>query len=924
VTLLTKKPVLTPPADSKTARNDRERDLLEVYGKLADSVAKNHPYIAICGDTHTSIAAVIKRQKDSDNEIAYGNRDVDITAKYTGSVTLEAKMLSLATPTFPRTFLDANLQNWRVIPLTQRTSTAYYGRPDASQEAQYQVLGPTLQNFLQEGYSLEPADLYQELYEVERLDRRQGIDIYRRKGSRSVRKPRENHSQFRPLTKHPAITSPPRVILLNVDGQHFLTDPAEGETHARELIRLCGDAKPWVICKFRSQELDIAPSALEALTKNRDKYSLCLVINADDIRLRGRSISRAISWERTVQETIARIEDYGRGSATGKPRVKLDIVVVCFSMDAALVGQRIGDSYSWAHVYDPAEIEGDFSASVSGTTRGVLSTVASSLAHCFLLNPHTAGTLSKLAIEYVRRGLVASRLSHRRGLTLTRQSSTGGKELAGIVPVESVSIDSLGPFAARDGAYALPTDVMSEVIRSGHIRAITWIPDVPETEETRVRFKAVTRLLAEDFKRASELVVSELDEATLKKMSYVPGTGNVTESVFDSTWWSLIGMKAESYGGGGWLELAKQVLIFGPASLNRAESATVNGRDLGVPMLQYGNLIALGRAEIETYRDLHQLFRQYAKRDFVHPLNIGVFGEPGSGKTFAIKEIMHLLAKAGLLSEDPITKDVSQFASDEDLDAAFRHVANECLAGKVPVVFWDEYDANKNGAPFGWLQSFLEPMQARQHSSGGIGRSVFVFAGSRFRSSSELRFADLFIENDWTFDLADTSAEAQKMRADASAAYQLLCRQEGTLTAGRAAKFGDWAKSKGRDFKSRLTRSIDVIGVNEGGAGIRDRETFLLKRALLIRGVLYKCFPELFEDQSKEGKLSISEHVCNALLSSDVNFVHGARSLETILRACGARGAVTLNSSHLPSEDMVAMHVKEVSELEKHYRAQRG
>ena len=55
------------------------------------------------------------------------------------------------------------------------------------------------------------------------------------------------------------------------------------------------------------------------------------------------------------------------------------------------------------------------------------------------------------------------------------------------------------------------------------------------------------------------------------------------------------------------------------------------------------------------------------------------------------------------------------------------------LSGKLPLVFWDEFDTALEGQPLGWLRYFLAPMQDGAFQDGQIthpiGRAIFVFAG---------------------------------------------------------------------------------------------------------------------------------------------------------------------------------------------------
>ena len=63
------------------------------------------------------------------------------------------------------------------------------------------------------------------------------------------------------------------------------------------------------------------------------------------------------------------------------------------------------------------------------------------------------------------------------------------------------------------------------------------------------------------------------------------------------------------------------------------------------------------------------------------------------------------------------------------------------LSGKIPLVFWDEFDTSLEETPLGWLRYFLAPMQDGKFQEGQInhpiGRAIFVFAGGTSSSMAE-------------------------------------------------------------------------------------------------------------------------------------------------------------------------------------------
>jgi len=180
--------------------------------------------------------------------------------------------------------------------------------------------------------------------------------------------------------------------------------------------------------------------------------------------------------------------------------------------------------------------------------------------------------------------------------------------------------------------------------------------------------------------------------------------------------WSLLGMtKWDLY------SLARQIALHGPMKALQGWN---------IPIAKYNYLVTVDRKEIEFLQNLRSLISEYLQNKSSQPLSIAVFGPPGSGKSFSIKQ----LAKALDLPDQEIadvTFNLSQFNEDDptDLHQAFHVVRDISLSGKTPLVFWDEFDSKD----LAWLRYFLAPMQDGEFQEGqlthSIGKSIFVFAG---------------------------------------------------------------------------------------------------------------------------------------------------------------------------------------------------
>ena len=287
-----------------------------------------------------------------------------------------------------------------------------------------------------------------------------------------------------------------------------------------------------------------------------------------------------------------------------------------------------------------------------------------------------------------------------------------------------------------------------------------------------------------------------------------------------------------------------------------------------VPSARFSALFTFDRIEIESYRSIKNLMTEYMRRkDATVPLSIAVFGPPGSGKSFGVTQLA--------LKFDPqrvfkMEFNVAQFTSIDDLTDAFHKVRDLVLEGKIPLVFFDEFDTSFNGE-LGWLKYFLAPMQDGMFKEGGtthpIGRSIFVFAGGT--SSTFQQF----------------SRENIKGKQD---------DKENTMK-----KFRD---AKGKDFVSRLRGYVNVMGPNRAGD---DDTFFIIRRALLLRSLLVRKAPQLFDDN---GNACIDSGVLRGFLKVPA-YKHGARSMEAIIEMSMLTGKRRFDQASLPPHEQLELHV---------------
>ncbi len=522
---------------------------------------------------------------------------------------------------------------------------------------------------------------------------------------------------------------------------------------------------------------------LWAILTSKHADRLVVVLNMDDLREAGASISTRLSWERTALDFAAQIQ----GNELFQRLRGCRWLIVRCGLEGALCWHCPGGDAAQARlwlVYDPAGIEGSYAAGFRGFMTGYGSAftagLAAKLAGAAL--PKTQEEIPQPLRNGIMAGLASARALLEAGFVPSQNNSIS-------YPVVSVGI------AARKGNQACSVIAVP----------LPGSPANPDGDRWTILKK--------------RLPGGELLDDTARELVL---TGQPTDAL------------------------------------------------KSVPLGRFGNISTYDRREIEAYRALSNLIREYLENPKPdRPLCVAVFGPPGAGKSFGVREVAQSVARGrSVISERAFN--LSQFQAPEDLGPALHLVRDDVIAGKVPLVFFDEFDSSVGTAKLFWLKFLLAPMQDGKFLEHGaehpIGKAIFVFAGGTCDS------------------------------------FDLFARKAGTSEADRAPTELQFREAKGPDFISRLRGILDVTGIEHSDDY---RGPALLRRAAVLRFLLPRKARQLLDTTKR---LRMAPGLVRAFLHV-ARFEHGVRSLESLLDMSQLAGHEDFNPGCLPSPSQLRLHV---------------
>jgi hypothetical protein len=307
---------------------------------------------------------------------------------------------------------------------------------------------------------------------------------------------------------------------------------------------------------------------------------------------------------------------------------------------------------------------------------------------------------------------------------------------------------------------------------------------------------------------------------------------------------------------------------------------------------QIGHLRTTDPAEIDPVITLHNVMDSYVSKDAVlRPLCIGVFGPPGSGKSFAVTQVANEISKH--YSGNPFDLfefNLTQFASPDEINSAIDPIRASVAQGKVPIAFWDEFDCRYDDHEFGYLRYFLPSMQDGVTYVHGIpyhiGRAIFVFAGG--------------------------------VKASWQGMEDLL-----TPTDPKDLQLAKTLKIP--DFMSRLRVVLDIDGIEVSEHLLRDSASDVeleeLRRVLLKRAFI---IAHQMQTHWKTAARKTSGLLLRLLLA---DYKFGARSIEAVIEASRAADRLVYGLPELLAPSAARIHAVWRVELERridHVRKTKG
>ncbi|NRG17908.1 AAA family ATPase [Rhizobiales bacterium] len=574
------------------------------------------------------------------------------------------------------------------------------------------------------------------------------------------------------------------------------------------------------------------------------------IIDAQDLRRAGLPITRSLSWGRPIKDIVQHIENK-------KIKYLPNYFIITFDYDASALFHldNSGDNITVKEVsllFSVNRSEGEFQAGFEGSMPGAQSIFTSALTASIyqILQENQSLKLDSEEAEFL---LTYSLIAKQRVLK------------CGFSPVNTKNMFE---------AISQENDIKSQFTNLTFHESVFALPAQKNTNNEK-----------KEEERLADSIMPPDKQPDVFDNPYVRGYGENKRSQLrkDQERYGLTFLKFKK----NWLQdPEKELFDVLSADFENADKAYIDYvrsgkiKDSSLPLCNIGKIKTISRKEIESLRAIRRLIKSYVAdgRRGPTPIGLAVFGPPGAGKGFTVKSVFATFQGRAkeLTTDSSIECNLAGLSNPEDITPFFHQARDFGLRGKVPVLFFDEFDCSVGNEKLFWLKRFLAPLQDGAFSSGHmthpIGKSIFIFAGGTTHSFEKFKEA----------------AESDPA-------------------------------TKGTDFLSRLQAHIDVQGLappeeehfkNWELFKKPEARKFAMKRAIVLRDLLYLRAKHLFSGEEQDGKANIDENVAAAFIHEQ-GYVHGVRSMEAVIRMSALDDTDRFSAECLPTAQQLKMHVSE-------------
>ena len=327
--------------------------------------------------------------------------------------------------------------------------------------------------------------------------------------------------------------------------------------------------------------------------------------------------------------------------------------------------------------------------------------------------------------------------------------------------------------------------------------------------------------------------------------------------------------------------------------------------DIKFPIAILRKKVVVDVEEVGMYRNLLALMRKYAidEKD-KRPLGLAVFGAPGSGKSFGVKEVamnVWWITKPEHLKI--VECNLAQFSSPDDLFKKLLDAQDMCNDGHtIPTIFLDEFDSQLNGEIYGWFKYLLALLQDGTFRYEGVlhqlGKCFVVCAGGINKS-----FLEFKLQSD---DPEFIAAKGPDLISRLRGYVNVKGPNPYSPFSFESPKLGKMCPDYADEVFDKYRNDLEEFGKE----ALKNDDLYKIRRAVEIRTHLKDVMPSIF---SEKMAADIDDKVLHALLNIS-EYKYGTRSIRAILEmsVSSYRHSRKFVRAMIPSPDQLEIHVDAV------------